>query len=278
MKSIVLVVVVFVTLVAIVYGLRSARSKTQPKNPPVNIVMVEKLTTKHEDEVRHALGKYFSPDEIISDIQFQQEGIFFKLNGKDVVFGFMDVPVPWSELEGPCATSMLWPQACSDIKTHRAHIVVALLDKTGDWLERILSLTRLTAAASSLFEAIGIYGGAGGLVIRSDYYEERALQAKVEALPVELWIEYRIQRNPDGTSNMLTTGLHVFEKMEIEVHNSSQKPSDLLDFLWQVSLMLIQGEVFAEGDTLGPDETTRYQIHFVPSVWERPGNVMRIEM
>jgi hypothetical protein len=41
---------------------------------------------------------------------------------------------------------------------------------------------------------------------------------------------------------------------------------------------LLRGEIFNDGETVGPDADTKYKIHLQKSVWDRPGKVLRIEM
>lgn len=50
----------------------------------------------------------------------------FKVGSADVVVGTMPVPIPWSDLEGPCRTSILWRAAAEDLKEHEAHHIVTV--------------------------------------------------------------------------------------------------------------------------------------------------------
>ena len=38
-------------------------------------------------------------------------------------------PIPWSQLEGPCATAWYWPEAASDLRGHQAHLLLTLVDE-----------------------------------------------------------------------------------------------------------------------------------------------------
>src|SRR6186713_167825 len=37
----------------------------------------------------------------------------FSVGEASVILGLMPAPIPWSDLQGPCATSWLWPEAAS---------------------------------------------------------------------------------------------------------------------------------------------------------------------
>jgi hypothetical protein len=59
------------------------------------------------------------------------EGITATLRLKDgeVVLGNMPAPIPWSDLEDPCSTSMLWKNASDEVKKHETHLIVTLLSE-----------------------------------------------------------------------------------------------------------------------------------------------------
>jgi hypothetical protein len=38
----------------------------------------------------------------------------------------MPVAIPWSQLEGPCATSFLWKSASSEVRDHSSHLIVSV--------------------------------------------------------------------------------------------------------------------------------------------------------
>ena len=51
-------------------------------------------------------------------------------------------PIPWSDLEGPCATSILWPKAAEELRPHTGHLIVTVLRQDDDPLEGSRMLTR----------------------------------------------------------------------------------------------------------------------------------------
>jgi len=64
-----------------------------------------------------------------------------------VFLTLMPGPIPWSDLEGPCATSVLWKDAEKVLKPHRAHVLVTILfDDKRSPLEKSKLLTQVTAA------------------------------------------------------------------------------------------------------------------------------------
>lgn len=47
--------------------------------------------------------------------------------GAHVILTLMPGPIPWFDLEGPCATSMLWKNVAEVLKPRKAHVLVAIV-------------------------------------------------------------------------------------------------------------------------------------------------------
>jgi len=60
----------------------------------------------------------------------------------------MPAPIPWSALEGPCATAWWWPEATEKMKHHHSHIILALAGESGNLVQRHVTLTHFTAAVA----------------------------------------------------------------------------------------------------------------------------------
>ena len=43
-----------------------------------------------------------------------------------VVMARMPAPIPWTELEGPCETGILWRNATDEVKQHQIHWIVTV--------------------------------------------------------------------------------------------------------------------------------------------------------
>ena len=74
-------------------------------------------------------------------------------------------PIPWSQLEGPCAVAWYWPQAEAALRSHDSHLLVTLVDECRSPLEKSIRLTQITAAIASVSAApAGVFWGPGRLV------------------------------------------------------------------------------------------------------------------
>lgn len=164
------------------------------------------------------------------------------------------------------------------MRRHNAHLIVTLLSQEGSQIDRCLLLTRLMAAATKAFDAIGIYWGYGTVVLSAEQFQEIAADSSREDLPLLAWIEFRVQQDSSGSLNMLTTGLDYFGCPEIEVLGSKRPVSEVLEAVGGLATILLQGETVEDGDTVGPDKQTRIRVRHARSHWDREGKVLRLEM
>ena len=100
-------------------------------------------------------------------------------------------PIPWSQLEGPCATAWYWPSAAEELREHQAHFLVTLIDEAGQAVEKSQRLTQLVAGLVSSSPALGVFWGPGRLVHPPQAFQEQALQMSSTDLPLFLWIDFR---------------------------------------------------------------------------------------
>ncbi len=259
--------------------------KHRPEKPtPMAMVLLDTAELPSTDLLFKAF-KDFPPipqlDESIQNLSRKKDTVTFTICGETGFVSLMPAPVPWSDLEGPCVTSLYWREAAKVLKPHAAHVIVSVMPRTDD-LSMVLwaiFLTKLTASVALALgpRALGVYWSAGTLVQSVPFFLESAHKIAPDCLPLELWIEFRLQRLKDGSCNVLTTGLDIFGLPEIEVINSKRKPQQVLPFVINLAEYLLQnGPVIKAGDTVGEDANQKTTVEFQPSTWERPGPVMRV--
>ncbi len=249
------------------------------KHPPIAIgfVVLERESVTTEREWADAVQAWVPGAGPIDGFSAGDRVISFSLDGHDVIVGLMGAPIPWSDLEGPAATSWRWRTATAELQKSQAHAIVTLTGGGGTLIERSLLLTRLLAAATQAFGAIGVFWGPGTVVLSSAMLQEEVQEATLERLPILAWNEFRIERLPDGTANILTTGLEHFSCMEIEMIGFTLPLGDMIDLFLGISRLLLSGEVFRDGDTVGPDAETKLETRHAKSAWGREPPVLRIE-
>ena len=202
----------------------------------------------------------------------------FSVGEAQVICGLMPAPIPWSDLQGPCATSWLWPEAASVLKQHKNHLIVTVMGDENP-LNRAKLLSMATASIlATCPQAVGVYWGEATLVISPKLFREFATQMLPGGLPLYIWIDFRVGRNEKGGCSGFTTGLKALGHMELETLNSPEPPGELRERFFGLACYLIEnGPVIRDGDTVGEDANEKIKVTYSPSAFGHEGRVMRLD-
>lgn len=216
----------------------------------------------------------------IEDVS-EEKGIFsFSIQGANVFLALMDAPIPWSDLEGPCSTSILWKNAEEEVRKHTCHMIVTITQGDSESLvaESTL-LTQITAAVlSTCPEALGVYWGNATLVIPADLFCDFATKVLGKEPPVFIWVDFRTGPDGEGTVSGFTTGLKALGLMEIEAIKIEDTVAGVREQLTGFAGYLIEnGLVVKDGDTIGEDENQKIRVVYAQSEFGHPDQVMRLE-
>lgn len=205
--------------------------------------------------------------------------IQLSVDGSPVSVGLIPAPVPWSNLEGPCATAWWWPEAEERCRAASAHALVFLRDDKLDVFERNLRVTKATAALlRAVPDSIGVYWGAGTLVQSREDFIKQAARASREYLPLYSWVDFRVATRNDGSRFYATTGLGALGLMEIETA-SRRHPPEVIGLVFNVAHYLCDhGLVLKDGDTIGLTATDKTRVRHRASAWDRSGPVLWLEV
>lgn len=202
----------------------------------------------------------------------------FELEKNPVGIGLMPTPIPWRDLEGPCATAGWWPEATERMKGHTSHVIIFLGGETGNRIQRHVILTRLTAAVAMHTDAAGIYWGNGTLVHDPQVFIEQAKNLSPDDVPLHLWIDFRVEPNDDGSYRLFTTGMKWFDELEIEIPHSQKEPAEVFDFACSIADYIItKNPNIQTGHTVGRSETERIRATHAPSMWDSAATVLRLD-
>lgn len=182
--------------------------------------------------------------------------------------------IPWEELEGPCQGAWWWPEAEARLRTHRAHLIVTL-SGAEDLIARTMRLTRLVASVAATTRGVlGVYWGAGTLVHAPEAFIEDAAQMTREEMPLNLWVDFRPQRNGDGTLGIFTTGMVALGQMELEVTGSTGDPEHVMAQVVELAYRLVdEGMRPHDGERVGEVAVRR-----ASSKWARDQQVLQVEL
>ena len=186
-------------------------------------------------------------------------------------------PIPWSQLEGPCATAWYWPDAAEALRPHEAHLLITVIDEGGRPIDKASALTRLTAAITANAPSVGVFWGPGRLVHPPGAFVEQAAHVSPENLPLFLWIDFRMEQTDDGALRLFTTGLEALGESELEVPRYVGNPQDLLDFVYNIAhYSLSRRKTINDGDTIGVTDDVQATARRGPSMQGGDAEVVQL--
>ena len=203
-------------------------------------------------------------DEYDASEEKDDDALVFEVGDMLAAVCLNNYPIPGGEAEGNAENNYMWEDAVKVAKKHRAHLMVAVLGKEEDLLEKGKLFTKVVAACCRQEYATGIY--TSGVVFEPRFYEGFADMMQEDELPIFNWIWFGLWRDENGM-NGYTYGLDVFGKDEMEVLGTDAKPSDLRDFLASLVSYVLENDVeLHDGETIGFDADDKHTITRSPGV------------
>ena len=213
----------------------------------------------------------------IGQVERQPDVCSFVIGRDTAAISLMDAPIPWSDLERPCATAWYWPEATASLRDHQAHILVVVLSESEDRVATALLLTSLVAAVASSSDAVGVCWVPATLVHSPEAFLSASQEMSKEYLPLYLWVDFAIQQQHDGSYSLFTTGLREFGLMEIEVRGSYKDPEFLMDRVFNIAHYLLDnGPVLEDGETIGLSDDEEIPVSHGPSMWDERTTVIQL--
>ena len=203
-------------------------------------------------------------DEYDASEEKDDDALVFEVGDTLAAVSLASYPIPGGEAEGNAENNYMWEDAVKVAKEHRAHLMVAVLGKEEDLLEKGKLFTKVVAACCRQEYATGIY--TSGVVFEPRFYEGFADMMQEDELPIFNWIWFGLWRDENGM-NGYTYGLDVFGKDEMEVLGTDAKPSDLRDFLASLVSYVLENDVeLHDGETIGFAADDKHTITRSPGV------------
>ena len=203
-------------------------------------------------------------DEYDASEEKDDDALVFEVGDMLAAVSLNNYPIPGGEAEGNAENNYMWEDAVKVAKKHRAHLMVAVLGKEEDLLEKGKLFTKVVAACCRQEYATGIY--TSGVVFEPRFYEGFADMLKEDELPIFNWVWFGLYRS-EGGMNAYTYGMDVFGKEEMEVLNADADPNDLRDFLASLASYVLACDVtLQDGETIGFSADDKHTITRSPGV------------
>ena len=243
----------------------------------ISMIMLSTDSPIRAKDVQRHLAENWPELPAASGIEEKDDALSLQIGEASLIMAKMPAPIPWSDLEGPCATSILWKNAASEVKKHSIHWIVTV---NGDLDPFLLSklLTQATAAATAACEeAIGVYWGNATLVIPKDIFIDFAKEVLPHGPPLHIWVDFRVGKDSDTSSSGFTAGMKALGHMEFETQSSPEPPGELRErFLALAGYIVENGPVIRDGDTVGEDAEERIRVVYADSSFGHDDKVMRL--
>ena len=259
----------------------SFKGKPGAGGPVISALLLEGESFPVDAFLKEVAETRFAGDPA-SSIERGDGSVFsFDVGDAFLALALMPAPYPAEDLEGPIATSWMWPQQppIEPVKQHRSHLLVAMKGGAADPIGRRLIVTAVTALAAKQPGVMAVYWPEATLVHYPPVFISMAEQfPSPEAPPLYLWVDLRAFRHPDGTTGLFTTGLSALGHMEIEIPSIDMEPGELREWLLDIMCYLLaNGPVLKHGQTIGITAEQQIRIRHCRSSFGHPGKVIRLE-
>ena len=228
-------------------------------------VLLSKGEWDKEQFIRDMKEKWdIAVDEYDESEEKGDDALVFEVGDMFAAVSLATYPIPGGEAELNAENNYMWPDAVKIAREHCAHLMVAVLGKEEDLLEKGKLFTKLVAACCRQRYATGVY--TSGVVFEPRFYEGLADMLKKDELPIFNWVWFGLYRS-EGGLNGYTYGMDVFGKEEMEVLNTDAEPEELRDFLASLaSYVLACNVTLQDGETIGFSADDKHTITRSPGV------------
>ena len=228
-------------------------------------VLLSKDKLNKEQFIRDMKEKWdITVDEYDASEEKDDDALVFEVGDMLAAVSLNNYPIPGGEAEANAENNYMWPDAVKAAKEHRAHLMVAVLGKEEDLLEKGKLFTKVVAACCRQKYATGVY--TSGVVFEPGFYEGFADMMQNDELPIFNWIWFGLWRDENGM-NGYTYGMDVFGKDEMEVLGTDAEPGDLRDFLASLVSYVLENDVeLQDGETIGFTADDKHTITRSPGV------------
>ena len=218
-----------------------------------------------EQFIRDMQEKWDIPvDEYDASEEKADDALVFEVGDMLAAVSLAEYPIPDGEAEANAENNYMWEDAVKVAREHRAHLMVAVLGKEENLMEKGRLFTKVVAACCRQKYATGIY--TSGVVFEPRFYEGFADMMQEDELPIFNWIWFGLWRDEKGL-NGYTYGMETFGKDEMEVLGTDAEPSDLRDFLASLVSYVLENDVeLHDGETIGFAEDDKHTITRSPGV------------
>jgi hypothetical protein len=245
------------------------KKKTADKSQASKIILgMVMLNDESSFDVKSFVNDFKSSyGDNIKDPTGDSGSFLFTVDEEMVAIAHIALPIPAGDIEGTAQYAYNWQTALEDMKDHKSHLIVSLMQGGQDQIKRFQIFTQVLCSLLRITSAIGVYKGNQSLLIPKADYLNEAEAMNDEYLPLNLWIYFGLRVTDNGNSGY-TYGLKEFNKTEMEIVNSSRSLEDIRGFLLNISHYVLDYDVtFGDGQTVGGSKEEKISISFSKGIF-----------
>lgn len=214
----------------------------------------------------------------LGEISTEENYIGIEVPGGSIGCELVQEPLPEEDLEVGFEASWYWPEARERMQGHTAYIAIFAGSLMLEDIELFLLVTKVAAAMAQLTDASGIVWGTSGMLHEPGMFLEQATGARHDNIPIMLWVGGLFARASETELVGYTSGMQLFDLMDIETAPSIKPPSELFTMMMRVAAYLVTyGPVIEDGEALSGETASNAVVYHRPSGFEDDMMVYRLE-
>nr|WP_300831467.1 DUF4261 domain-containing protein [uncultured Acetatifactor sp.] len=261
---------------------QARRAEEQKENPGtfVNYVLLKEANWDKEALLRNLKETWGIEDE--PDNGEDEDGedtdtdevFVISYQGAMIAVSFMPAPIPDGEAEEAAAKNFMWPDGAEQVKSHMAHLLIAVMGKETSPIECGTFLAKTVTSACKQEGVLGIY--TGEVVYAPDYYQRFSGMLEEDLFPIYNLVWIGLYNGKKGLC-AYTGGMRYFGYDEVEVLDSQADAQTLHGFLSDIANYVITEDVvLRDGERIGFSEEQKLAITKSKGVAVE-GNSLKIE-
>lgn len=162
------------------------------------------------------------------DIEIRNEDritfVHFNIDKIQFVCSFMKYEYPDDSPIEAAKRNPFWKEAEECVKNHKAFMIIAILkNECLDQIKTCYIFTQVCCSLMRMTNGVCMYNADAGLIIEKNRYREymfimkAAMEHHDYYLPYQNWININYVREENGEIGAFTTGLNIFDMLEIEL-------------------------------------------------------------
>lgn len=261
MKKLISTILISKLLIMSLFGSSSKETKSDQKESEMillGMVLLEESNSLNINDVVNELREKWKL--IVDDKETSNEASILFIEDYRIAIVNMDIPIPGNEIKSTAEYNYLWPNGTDEATKHKGHVILSLLNAGKDPIKENTLFSKVASSILNNSKSLGIYIGSRSLLIKKEMYLSSAKTMTSENLPLLVWIYFGM-REENGKRSIYTYGLTDFQKMEMEIINSTHSFEDLLEMMLSMAHYVILSNVtLRDGETMGISETQRLRI------------------